>query len=87
MQGEDDHGPPNIKLPPGLGATGEYPEGSCGPDDQGELKAALAADQRTNRLILAFGKPVSWVAMTAVEARSLAMSLLEKAKQLTPPSK
>lgn len=80
MRGSDECLPRD--LPERLGATGEYPEGRLGPDDEGELKVALAADRKARRLILAFGKPVAWIAMTGPEARDFAHRLLEKAKQL-----
>ena len=71
-----------LGLPDDLGATGEYPRGSAGPDDEGEIKVAVAADRGRGLIIMAFGKPVTWMAMTGAEARSVGMMLLEKAKQL-----
>lgn len=64
----------------GLGATGEYPEGSVGPGDQGGLRAALAYDPATGRVMLNFGKPCSWLAMTPSEALALARQLQLKAR-------
>jgi len=54
----------------GLGATGQYPSGTTGPDDEGELTAGVAADREHNRVVVNFGKPVAWVSMTKAEARS-----------------
>jgi len=64
----------------GAGATGRFPEGSIGPDDEGELKAALMV--KDGRLILLFGKPISWLSFTKDEATVWANGLLEKAGRL-----
>lgn len=64
----------------GLGATGEYPEGSVGPTDQGGLRAGLAFDPATGRIMINFGKPVAWLAMTPAEALTFARQLQIKAR-------
>jgi hypothetical protein len=81
MRYGDDMGPlEGLGLPAGLGATGAYPAGSLGPDDEGELTVAMAADRANGLVVVAFGKPVAWVAMTGPEARAFARVLLMKAE-------
>lgn len=63
----------------GLGATGEYPHGSLGPDDQGELRAGLTVKE--GKLVLVFGKEVSWLALTPEEAREMARLLVVRADE------
>jgi hypothetical protein len=64
----------------GLGATNRYPHGKNAPDDEGELRAGVTLQDEF--IILAFGKPVSWVSMTAANAREIAALLLKKADAL-----
>ena len=64
-----------------VGATGQYPHGRVGPDDQGGLKSALYI--REGKLVLDFGKPLSWLAMTKAEAQTLAVGLFKKAEGLS----
>lgn len=61
-----------------LGATGEYPQGSLGAHDQGELALALASDARGN-LIIDFGKEVKWIAMSSEQAIEFGKLILRKA--------
>lgn len=63
-----------------LGATGEYPHGTTGPEDQGELKAAVYI--RNNRMFINFGKSLSWLALTKQEALAFGNGLVQKAKEL-----
>lgn len=63
-----------------LGATGQYPRGSTGPHDEGELKIAAYIDQ--DRLFLNFGKFLSWMAMTKEEALIFGMGIVQKAKEM-----
>lgn len=65
-----------------LGATGRYPRGHMGGDDQGELAAAVVLDPANAVLRIVFGKPVAWVALPAEDARALAQILVEKADEL-----
>jgi len=67
----------------GLGATGEYPHGKAFADDEGQLRAALAV--KDDKLVMMFGKNIAWLAMTAAEARTFALSLQAKADELDPP--
>lgn len=63
-----------------LGATGEYPHGTTGPEDQGGLKAAVYI--RANRLFINFGKQLSWLALTKQEALAFGSGLVQKAKEM-----
>lgn len=65
----------------GLGATGEFPYGKSRPDDEGELRAAIAADRRTETVFIDFGKPISWLSMRPEHAEKLAQTLMAKAKE------
>ena len=63
-----------------LGATGEYPHGTTGPMDQGELKAAVYIQK--GRLFINFGKQLSWLAITKREAMAFAAGLMKKAQEM-----
>jgi hypothetical protein len=65
-----------------LGATGRYPFGRSGPDDDGELRAAVAVDRAQGLIRIEFGTPVAWLALPSGYARDLARLLVEKADEL-----
>lgn len=65
-----------------LGATGEFPYGRSAPDDEGELRAAMATDRAHGLIRMDFGKPVAWLALPAVEARRWAAELARRADDL-----
>lgn len=71
-----------LKRTAGIGPTGRFPEGKLNDADRGELKAALGVEG--DKLVLHFGTPVPWVAMTRAEALALAGALVGKA--LTMPA-
>ncbi len=60
-----------------LGATGKYPEGTHGEDDEGEIRFGCAVVDEN--VALAFGKPVTWMAMPPALARDMAQMLLDTA--------
>ena len=62
----------------GVGETGEPPTGKYHPGDKGGLKAAVVREG--DDVVVYFGKPLSWVAMTAQEAAAFARTLLAKAR-------
>lgn len=64
------------------GATGRFPLGKVGPDDEGELAMALAVDRANGIVRVMFGKPVSWVGLYSPQLRELAQMLIEKANEL-----
>lgn len=55
-----------------IGATGEFPDGVVHETDEGELAFAVTANLSAGRVILQFGKPVAWMAMTPEQARGFA---------------
>lgn len=63
-----------------VGATGQYPHGRVGPGDLGELKSACYV--KNGKLILDFGKSLSWLAMTKEEAKTLAAGLFKMSEKL-----
>lgn len=62
-----------------LGPTGRYPEGPLTEDDEGEIQIGTAATG--GKVVLAFGKPIDWIGFGPDQARTLAQSLLDKAKE------
>jgi len=66
----------------GLGATGKFPKGQISDDDQGELKVAMGINMEHKRIIIDFGKEVSWLGLGADEARSFAQGLLDNADRI-----
>jgi hypothetical protein len=70
----------SLKQKHGLGATRRWPHGRLGPDDQGEIKVAIAADLDNGRVQIEFGKPVAWLSLTPADALALAGKLVEKAQ-------
>lgn len=65
-----------------LGATGRFPYGKAGADDEGELRMALATDRANGIVRIIFGKPIAWIGLPAREARQLAAMLNEKADEI-----
>jgi len=63
-----------------LGATGKYPNGKLGPNDQGELRAAMAVVD--DKIVIDFGTPITWTAMTAEQALQFAGALTKKANEI-----
>lgn len=68
--------------PEQLGATGRFPLGKLTPDDEGELRMAIAADPTTKTIILDFGKPVAWLGLPRDDARTLAETILRRLKEI-----
>jgi hypothetical protein len=60
------------------GATGKYPDGSIGRNDEGELNFAITRDSYGN-IRIDFGKPVAWLAFPPSQAIGLARLLLKHA--------
>jgi hypothetical protein len=63
----------------GLGATGKFPRGKFGQDDEGELRMAVGVKDKT--VMLDFGKPVAWLGLDADTAERLGKSLIDKAAE------
>lgn len=62
------------------GALGEFPEGQLTKQDEGAIQFAIGA--KDGKVILDFGTPVHWVAMTPQQAADLASSILSKAREV-----
>ena len=62
-----------------FGATGEHPVEQVDETDEGAIEFGVAHEPATGRVFLNFGKPVAWLAMTAVQARDLGMILRKHA--------
>ena len=75
-----DKGHEEIAQEANLGATGKYPHGKTGSEDQGELKSAVYI--RDNRLVVNFGKSLSWLSMTKQEAMMFAAGLVRKIEEM-----
>lgn len=61
-----------------FGATGQYPDGSLGPHDEGALQMGVAHDSK-GTVILNFGKEVSWIGMPPEQAINFARLILRHA--------
>ena len=63
-----------------LGATGQHPEGKLNENDEGEIKIAIG--HLPGKVVLDFGdKPIKWIGFNPVQARQIAMTLLEYADE------
>ncbi|MEP7304188.1 MAG: hypothetical protein ABJA98_01595 [Acidobacteriota bacterium] len=65
-----------------VGPTGAFPFGRLGPDDEGELAVAIAADVAHGVIRIEFGTPVAHVSLPAAHAEQLAAALVEYATQI-----
>jgi hypothetical protein len=63
-----------------LGATGKHPQGKLTPKDEGEIQLAIGCEK--NKVVLAFGKDVSWIGFDPDQARDIAEKLCEKASAI-----
>lgn len=61
-----------------LGATGQYPDGSKGPHDEGELQMGVAHDSE-GTVHLNFGREVAWIGLDQAHAIQLAKMILHHA--------
>ncbi len=59
-----------------------YSAGRIGPDDDGDLAMAVAADRLKGVVILRFGKPVEWIGLGPAECKGLIDMLTEKLREL-----
>lgn len=60
----------------GLGASGKFPQGFLNEDDEGEIKIAITTDGE--KVIIAFGKEVSWIGFTKEQAVEIGNLLIQK---------
>lgn len=82
---------PNIMLNDALinkfGATGLFPKGKIDRLDEGEIRFGIAADHKNNVILINFGKPVTWLGLTADEAIEISNSLRDKGLEIKTKSK
>jgi hypothetical protein len=62
---------------PTFGATGKFPDGSIDKTDEGEIIFSLSSHR--SKVIINFGKPVSWLGLDARQAGALAVALIQHA--------
>lgn len=67
---------------PATGALGVFSEGQCAPDDEGDLRIAIAADTKAKLVRIDFGKPVGWLGLPKEQALAWASKIAEKARDL-----
>ena len=60
-----------------------YSEGRISSTDEGELACAIKSDRKHGRVIVDFGKPVTWLGMTPQDAVSWAQALINCAKEIS----
>lgn len=69
------------QLPPDIGATGSFPDGSIHESDKGQLMFGILVQD--GRVIFHFGeKPISWIGFNKQEIIGLRDYLNEKIRQL-----
>ena len=62
------------------GATGKFPGGKLDETDEGELRFGVGHDAATGKVVINFGKSVSWLATDAEQAFALAESIRKHAR-------
>lgn len=58
----------------------KYPRGKLSADDEGELKIGITI--KDNTIIVAFGKPITWIGLGKQDAINFANLLLAKADEI-----
>ena len=64
-----------------LGGTGQYPLGKMNPNDEGQIAFRVGHNKEQAKVVIDFGKPVAWMAMTPNEAYGLSKMLRKHAKR------
>jgi hypothetical protein len=62
------------------GPTGKYPEGRLSEDDEGGLMIAVGSKE--GKIVINFGKDISWIALNPEEAMAFADAIKTRAKDL-----
>jgi hypothetical protein len=68
--------------PEAIGPTGEYSAGKYTENDKGDIAVGVRADPSTRKVVLKFGTPVKWVAITPEDVTGFAWSLIIKARAI-----
>jgi len=63
-----------------IGATGKFPQGRLNQTDEGELRMAIYEEK--GKIVISFGKDLSWIGFGKEEAIALGEMLISKAKNL-----
>jgi hypothetical protein len=63
-----------------LGATGDYPIGKLSDDDEGGLMMGITVEDK--RLIINFGKSLTWIGMDKETAQNLAFLILARCEDM-----
>jgi len=66
-----------------LGATGRFPGGQLTELDEGEITFRIAFV--SGKVVLDWGKPITWVGMSTEQAKDLARDLMKYANPVTRP--
>ena len=66
-----------------LGATGEFPEGKLTQHDEGEIR--LAVTHKDGKVVLAFGRSISWIGFDPKQAREVAELLRQHSYKAAEP--
>jgi hypothetical protein len=67
---------------PGLGATGEFPQGKLTPEDEGEIRIGVTVFN--GKVVVDFGEPTTWFGMDPKQARSIGELLIRRAAEVPP---
>lgn len=62
-----------------LGPTGEFPQGKLDESDEGGLQIAVGVHE--GKVVIHFGKLISWIGFDGRQARQLAESIRQKSYQ------
>lgn len=63
-----------------LGATNQFPEGKLTEQDQGEIRVAVGSHE--GKVIMNFGKPISWIGFTKEQAREIGTLLIRRSEEV-----
>jgi len=63
-----------------------YSDGRINATDDGDLAFAVAADPAKNVVVIDFGKPVTWTALTPAQVNQLVSLLMQKLRDMGIPA-
>ena len=61
-----------------------FPNGQLNDHDEGEIEIRVAADPKKKVVIIAFGKPVGWLALPPEHARAMMLMIEKKTNEIEP---
>jgi hypothetical protein len=65
------------------GATGTFPQGKIHPADEGELQIRLGVSPDGSKIVLEFGKQITWIGFDHESAKEFAYTLLAHVAKIT----